>query len=494
MRINELHRDERGSISIISVFAALLLTMLLGMVLNVGRQVDGKIRLQNAADAAAYSGGLELARGMNALAFTNHLLCEMFAMTAILREASDPQKFPQYNGQQAARHAIEILDAWSKAAQLLKQSTFGKYQKLGNDLEDESREGHLKQERELVWAFTAWAEDFSERYLQNFEDALKYELIPQYQRAAVAAFPAIAQAAAMEAARRNGEPDFGRGQMLAAFFRANGQLVGDPAYEAADRTLPVVDPLYDAMPDQAEYLEEAKEQRNHLAYIYLMQWNWQIFQGFDYLAPFSKFRELWAGTNYRNGITCAQLGKLLAEYPSTNLPFQIRKLDPPFDPTSPLVSSGTYNAQLEANYIFSCVAYWKKVPEFAPRIFSTPMPNDLIAYAEIHLFQPKRRLVWQWATIGGSSGGQGSWFGPLSPGTTTSSGVTFWQIARQDPGYFPTHWSLLDQNWACQLAPATQNSLEVILQNAPQTAEFGGVTMPTFGNLKTEDIRKISPH
>jgi hypothetical protein len=488
MRIKEFHRDERGSISIISVFAALLLTMLLGMVLNVGRQVDGKIRLQNAADAAAYSGGLELARGMNALAFTNHLMCEMFAMTAILREASNPQQFPQYNGQLAARHVPEILDAWNQAAQLLKQSSFGKYQKLGNDLE-----AHLPQEQQLVDAFTAWAEDFSREALPILEYALQTEAIPEYQRAAVAAFPAIAQAAAMEAARRNGEPDFGRGQLLAAFFRVGGQLVGDPAYEAADRTLPVVDPLYDALPDQAEYLEAAKQQRDRLAYIYLYQWNAQIFQGFDYLAPFSKFRELWAGRNFNNGITCAQLKKLLAEYPNTNLPFQIRKLDPPFDPTSPLVSSGYYNAQLEANYIFSCVAYWKKVPEFAPRIFSTPMPNDSIAYAEVHLFQPKRRLAW-WLSTTGGSGGQSSWFGPLSQGTTTTPGVTYWQIARQDPAFFPTNWSLLDQNWACQLAPATQNSLEVILQNAPQTAEFGGVTMPTFGKLKTEDIRKISPH
>ena len=83
------HRDEDGTISILSVFAVLGLTMLLGMVMNVGRQVDGKIRMQNAADAAAYSGGVTLARGMNTLAFTNHLLCDVFANTALLREARD---------------------------------------------------------------------------------------------------------------------------------------------------------------------------------------------------------------------------------------------------------------------------------------------------------------------------------------------------------------------------------------------------------------------
>src|SRR4030042_6819922 len=84
-----LHRDERGVISILTVFAVLILTVLLGMVMNVGRQIDGKIRMQNAADATAYSGAVILARGMTTLAFTNHLLCDVFALTAFMREAHD---------------------------------------------------------------------------------------------------------------------------------------------------------------------------------------------------------------------------------------------------------------------------------------------------------------------------------------------------------------------------------------------------------------------
>ena len=44
--LRRLHRDERGSISIVSVFAVLFLAMLLGMVMNVGRHVDGKIRIR----------------------------------------------------------------------------------------------------------------------------------------------------------------------------------------------------------------------------------------------------------------------------------------------------------------------------------------------------------------------------------------------------------------------------------------------------------------
>ncbi len=76
------HRDEEGVISVLSVFAALMLTMVLGMVINVGQHVDGKVRMQNAADAAAHSGGVVIARGLNGLAYTNRLLCEVFALTA----------------------------------------------------------------------------------------------------------------------------------------------------------------------------------------------------------------------------------------------------------------------------------------------------------------------------------------------------------------------------------------------------------------------------
>ena len=56
-----------------------MLTMLLGMVMNVGRDVDAKIRLQNTADAVALSGGTVMARGLNVLAFTNHLLFDVCA-------------------------------------------------------------------------------------------------------------------------------------------------------------------------------------------------------------------------------------------------------------------------------------------------------------------------------------------------------------------------------------------------------------------------------
>ena len=91
--------------SILSVFAMLSLAILLGMVMNSGVQVDGKIRMQNAADAAAYSGAVTLTRGMNTIAFTNHLLCEVFSLTSILREGKE---------QNEKDYIPKILAAWQK--------------------------------------------------------------------------------------------------------------------------------------------------------------------------------------------------------------------------------------------------------------------------------------------------------------------------------------------------------------------------------------------
>src|SRR6266853_5731108 len=84
-RLAALPRDERGTISIMSVVTIFALTVVLGMVINAGRQVDEKVRLQNAADAAAYSGGAVIARGLNALAFSNHVHAEIFGLVAFAR-------------------------------------------------------------------------------------------------------------------------------------------------------------------------------------------------------------------------------------------------------------------------------------------------------------------------------------------------------------------------------------------------------------------------
>src|SRR5262245_23198502 len=109
-RLRALPRDERGTISVMSVITIFALTLLLGMVINAGRQVDEKIRLQNAADAAAYSGGAVMARGLNALAFSNHLEAEVFALVAYMRAGRDagPGKDPT-----TLNFENSILAAWN---------------------------------------------------------------------------------------------------------------------------------------------------------------------------------------------------------------------------------------------------------------------------------------------------------------------------------------------------------------------------------------------
>src|SRR6056297_1039912 len=84
-----LHRDERGVLSAMGVITIFMLTLLLGMIFNMGKQIDEKLRMQNAADAAAYSGTRTLTRGMNAISYSNHLLCEVFAITAYMRVIND---------------------------------------------------------------------------------------------------------------------------------------------------------------------------------------------------------------------------------------------------------------------------------------------------------------------------------------------------------------------------------------------------------------------
>ena len=54
---------------------------------------------------------------MNALAFTNHLLSDVFALTAIMREARDRHTDPLIP---------EILQAWTKIGPIFARSSFPK--------------------------------------------------------------------------------------------------------------------------------------------------------------------------------------------------------------------------------------------------------------------------------------------------------------------------------------------------------------------------------
>ena len=476
IRFTKLHRNQDGVISILTVFAALVLVMLLGMVMNVGRQVDGKLRMQNAADAAAYSGGVVLSRGMNTLVFTNHLLCDIFATTAFMREARD---------RNSESYAPSILAAWAKEGPVFAGSKFPKFQALGSAISQK-----VPLEQRLVTAYSEWAAAVSKVVLPLMEDILSQEMIPQYQRAVVAAFPDIAQAAAMEVALRNGQPDFGRGKMLGALWRTSGLLVGGDS-EMVDSTLPVVDPELGGMANQSHYMSTARQQRETLATQYLRDWNNETMVFFDNYAKMCQFGSLW------RSFTCGYLHQLLdEEYPDRNLPFVIRT-------EADEVVDG--NAHLEQNFTFLGVVYWKKPREFLPKVLKNPMENDAVAYAEVRLFIPRQRLVWHhiWGGGGGGSmtpiGGVPGEFptlpdeSPPEPGVGGDAGGGRWVVGREG---VPADWTLINQRWTCQLAPATQPALAAILQTTPSLPGFAGenIILPKLGNLSSDDIGRISTH
>ena len=152
------HRDERGTISILTVFVLLMFTMLLMMLFNVARQFDDKVRMQNAADSATYSGGAVLARGMNAIAFTNHLEADVFAITAFFREARD---------RNAEGYVPEVLAAWVESGQRFGGSPFPKFQGL-----DQSIIAKAPLEQAFVTAWGNMAYEASQSLLPVFEHIL----------------------------------------------------------------------------------------------------------------------------------------------------------------------------------------------------------------------------------------------------------------------------------------------------------------------------------
>ena len=486
-RFTCLHRDQRGTISILTVFAAIILTMLLGMVMNVGRHADGKLRMQNAADAAAWSGGAMLARGMNSLAFTNHLLSDIFAMTAFLREARD---------RNAEQFTPAILDAWEQIGPVFAGSQFPKFAALGRAIT-----AKVPLERELVRSYSDWGAAASERILPLFEEILDNELIPQYQRAVVAVFPEIAQAAAGEAARLHGQPDRGRNTMLAALWRTTGQPVG--AAELFDPTLPVVDPVA-YMAVDPELLDDVRDERNALARRYLNHWNAQTMYIFDREGKMSQFGALW------RSFTCGQLERLFDENIMRNLPHVIRE-----DLTSVVKRNAEAdyttvvdcNAHLERHFTFIAVVYWNKLPEMLPGLFRNPAEADSQAYAAVEMFVPRPRLVWYYWSPASSGRGSNPIGGlpgdfpelPSIPGDDDGgggdgeTGFGRWRVGRQG---VPTDWDLWNQRWSARLIPAVQPAIAAILATPPPLAEFAARNMrtPNLGSLTGDDLRQINTH
>jgi len=526
------------------------------MVMNVARQADGKIRMQNAADAAAYSGATVMARAMNTLAFTNHLLCEVFAMTAFLREAdsrieADSTQDPPIVAKpgDAEQFVPQILDAWRVAAEKLTHAAetsplLQKFTDLGRALLECApcgTRGKIDMEQDLVDTFSLWAKQTAVLQLPLFEAILSGEMIPAYQRLVVEVFPQIAQNAAMETARRNGQSsgrsDSGRGDMLGVLWTGTGIAVSTAGSSAS--VLPVVDPAANSAAWTQSSLQRAELARHYLNY-----WNRQLLAFFDFHPNFSRdpanaktqatmsqFSNIW------RKFDCGYLSDLLnVEYPSAN---HLHQIDLElYSTTEPSLTS---RAILQDRYTFLSTVYWTRLPHSLPGLFHDPTGSDAMAYAEARMFVPQPRLTWDsWppgsspTAIGGMLGNiqalPGTGYGP--PGAQTFVVMpqyywyyrTGWQSPvpmgeldiqalldrmRYEPyraifgsggfGYShvrPDEWSLLNQNWSAALVPATNPNWNTVLRTPPALPAFDGtsLSLPDTTGLGEGNVQTISPH
>lgn len=476
-----LHRDEQGVISMLSLCVIFGFTMLLGMLINVGRSVDSKIRLQNTADAATYTGGVVIARGMNAVAFSNHLLSEVFALTAYMREGRD---------RNAETFVPKILEAWQKMGEVFSQSTFQKFARLGR-----ATGPKVGIEQRLVKAFGDLTELKSQMTLPALESILgqpgnpQSQVIPEFQRTVVQAIPEAAQLAMTEIARRHlGTANNSRranGSVLWRVGESNVGPVGDSGETSPlMRTLPIVDPSPQGNDAQqwggAQQLQAAaRQQRDELARMYLDQWirdnsfdlgpfeREAFSQGGKVSGKMSQFINLW------RLYTHAQLQRLLnQEFPQSNLPHVYR-------PCQNCPSGG--GIDLDGDHGFVGVAYSGGGDPFFPGLFQNRQggePSDRMAFAQVQVFLPLPRFrtsnacgPWMCPSY--------DWYGNQSCNLCTDN--------------WPTTWNLYSQNWTVKLMPVRTPQLQTILQRPPGQYAPGN-RPPSLSGLTPNDLRVLNTH
>jgi len=83
-RTRALLRDERGAIAIVVLFMAVFLVAALFYLIDIGSSLLYRERMQEAADAAAFSSAVIHARGMNILALINMIMAALLAVLVAL--------------------------------------------------------------------------------------------------------------------------------------------------------------------------------------------------------------------------------------------------------------------------------------------------------------------------------------------------------------------------------------------------------------------------
>ena len=515
-RLRELRSNEEGALSVLSLILVLGLTILFGSLINIGRVIDDKQKLQNAADASAYSSAGVLARGMNGLAFSNHLLCDTFAMTAFLREARD---------RNAESLVPPILAAWNEIVPILSRSEFPKIRELGPAVATK-----VPLEQEAVTAYGEMSAAVAQELLPVFEYILRERLIPEFERALVQSIPMLAQVTANDLAYRHGlhpsasansREERERGPQLGVLWRTSVIPVGyngedDPllrSLPAIDpspglgpgQTEPVPDPTPDGMegrdaaslPWAATYLAEAQRDRERYAREYVRNWIDDRLRFFAVEGKMSQYINLY------HVFACGQLQRLLnEEYPLTNLPHMIRRTETGQDPDDLRNPRNALAARdhLERHHTFVGVAYRMRMRPTMRGIFQHPLGHDPVCFAQVELFLPQGRLYFNPGGMSNPSapdiGGGGVGLPievPLDPG----------EPQMVPPGWggegWPVNWSLWSQNWTVRLVPATSESAQAILESSPpptggaMQGQYRGI-MPPMTRLSRGSFQTLNGH
>jgi hypothetical protein len=78
-------RDEGGQISVLVVLSLVPFVLLLAFIFNSGSQTIRKIEMQGAADAAAVTSAVTVARGMNIMVLNNNAMAEVLSLMIVVR-------------------------------------------------------------------------------------------------------------------------------------------------------------------------------------------------------------------------------------------------------------------------------------------------------------------------------------------------------------------------------------------------------------------------
>lgn len=80
-----------GKITLLAIVFLLLIVVLMGLLGNTGHVTTQKMEIQNAADSLAFSSSLWLARGMNTVTASNHLIGEATALSVLHESLGGPE-------------------------------------------------------------------------------------------------------------------------------------------------------------------------------------------------------------------------------------------------------------------------------------------------------------------------------------------------------------------------------------------------------------------